>query len=190
MKRNLPVLAIVAVAVAAMLWYGVHRAPSKTGPAGEVGAATGQFAPDFKLQDVRTGQGVELSEFKGKAILLNFWATWCAPCKLEIPWFVDLQKHYGAQGLQVVGIAMDDAGAVTIAKFANEMNVNYPVLQGTEKVANLYGGVDGLPVTFYIARDGRVVKQVVGVRSRSDVEDIVQSVLRSGQTAGIAQQSR
>jgi len=70
------------------------------------------------------------------------------------------------------------------------MNVNYPVLQGTEKVANLYGGVDGLPVTFYIARDGRVVKQVVGVRSRSDVEDIVQSVLRSGQTAGIAQQSR
>lgn len=179
-NRNLLVMTIVAVVLAAMLWYGIRRAPSRNASSGGTGAEAGSMAPDFQLQDIRTGKAIKLSELKGKAVLLNFWATWCSPCRVEIPWFVDLQKRYGAQGLQIVGVAMDDAGAAAIAKFANGMSMNYPVLQGTEKVADLYGGVDGLPITFYIGRDGRVVKRVIGLGSREDIEDDVQSVLRPG----------
>jgi thiol-disulfide isomerase/thioredoxin len=126
---------------------------------------------------------VQLSDFRGKAVLLNFWATWCPPCKVEIPWFVDLQNRYAGRGLQVVGIAMDDAGAASIARFANDMNMNYPVLQGTENVADSYGGVDGLPITFYIGRDGRVAQRILGLGSHADVEDAVRSVLHLGEGA-------
>ena len=176
-KRNLLVLMVIVLAVAAMLSYGVRRAPSGGKTAPHVGAGVGNFAPDFKLTDVRTGKTVQLSDFKGKAVVVNFWATWCPPCKVEMPWFIALQRFHAAEGLQVIGIAMDDAGAGPIAKFADDMNVNYPVLQGTEKVADLYGGVDGLPTTFYIGRDGRVFKQILGEPSRSEVEQNVKAIL-------------
>src|SRR5512138_1648113 len=90
-------------------------------------AVKGKPAPDFALKDLN-GNTVRLADLRGKAVLLNFWATWCPPCKVEIPWFVDLQKQYGPQGLQIVGVAMDDAGPDAIAKFAKEMGINYTVL--------------------------------------------------------------
>jgi cytochrome c biogenesis protein CcmG/thiol:disulfide interchange protein DsbE len=182
-KRNLLVLVVIFVAVAAMLSYGMRRAPSGGNVAAHVGAAVGNFAPNFRLADVRTGKTVELSDFKGKAVVVNFWATWCPPCKVEIPWFIAMQKIHAGDGLQVIGVAMDDAGSGPIAKFADDLNVNYPVVQGTEKVADLYGGVDGLPTTFYIGRDGRVFKQVIGEPSRGDVENTVKAILRSGERA-------
>ena len=94
----------------------------------------GQLAPDFEL-DSLDGKNMKLSDFRGKAVLLNFWATWCGPCKIEMPWFVELQKEYGPQGFQIVGVAMDeDASTEDIAKFAKQMGVNYPVLIGKESV--------------------------------------------------------
>ncbi|HWT80016.1 MAG TPA: TlpA disulfide reductase family protein, partial [Candidatus Methylomirabilis sp.] len=117
-------------------------------------AERGQVAPDFLLPEL-TGTPMRLLDHREKVVLLNFWATWCLPCRSEMPWLVDFQKQYGSQGLQIVGVAMDDAEKATIVKFADEMKLNYPILQGTEKAGDAYGGVQALPTTFYIARDGR-----------------------------------
>src|SRR6516162_3786104 len=91
------------------------------------GDVRGKVAPDFDLVSL-DGERVKLSDYRGKAVLLNFWATWCSPCKVEMPWFVDLQKKYGTDGLVILGIAMDDTETPKIAQFASEMGVNYPVL--------------------------------------------------------------
>jgi peroxiredoxin len=180
------VLVVVAAAVGIMLWVGARRASSTGGDslARSAGALRGKAAPDFKLVDLRTGKEVQLADFKGKAVLLNFWATWCPPCKVEIPWFIDLQKQYGPQGLQIIGVAMDDAGKDKILKFANDMGINYLVLQGTEKVAEQYGGVESLPTTFYIGRDGLITKRVFGLVSHGETEENVKLALSSGTAQG------
>ena len=112
-------------------------------------------------------------------MLLNFWATWCAPCKIEMPWFVELQKQYGPQGLQIVGVAMDDASPKDIADFAKEMGVNYPVLLGKESVGDAYGGVQFLPENFYIDRNGKLVARAFGLKSRSEIEDEIKAIIAS-----------
>jgi len=114
-------------------------------------------------------------------VLLNFWATWCQPCKIEMPWFAELQKQYGPQGLQIVGIAMDDASPKEIAEFAHDLGVNYPILIGKEEVGNAYGGVQFLPATFYIGRDGKVVDKVFGLKGRGEIEDSIKKALAQGQ---------
>jgi thiol-disulfide isomerase/thioredoxin len=127
---------------------------------------------------------LKLSDFHGKAVLLNFWATWCEPCKIEMPWFVELQKQYGPQGLQVLGVAMDDTDPKDISEFAHKMGVNYPIAVGKEAVGDQYGGIPYLPSTFYIDRDGRVVDRVYGLVSRSEIEDDIKKALSStGQVA-------
>ncbi len=138
----------------------------------------GKQAPEFELLDLN-GKTVKLSDLRGKAVLLNFWATWCSPCKTEMPWFVDLQQRYGNDGLQVVGIAMDDAGKDAIEKFAKEMNVNYTVLLGKNAVAESYGGVEFLPTTFYIDRQGKVQERVFGIADRKEIEENVKRILAS-----------
>jgi len=143
-----------------------------------VGDVRGRPAPEFELASL-DGKVVKLSDFRGKAVLLNFWATWCSPCKVEMPWFVDLQKKYGNDGLVVVGVAMDDTEASKIAKFAGEMGVNYPVLLGTDKVSEDYGNVEFLPTSFYIDRDGRIVGKGTGLLGRDEIEQNVQKALAS-----------
>src|SRR5262249_59967457 len=109
------------------------------------------------------------------------WATWCEHCKVEMPWLVDLQKKYGSQGLQVLGIAMDDADDATIQQFSVKMGVNYPVLKGTEAIADLYGGLDGLPATFFVDRSGKIADKVVGLMSKSVIEDAIKRALEQTQ---------
>ncbi len=120
---------------------------------------------------------MRLSDLRGKAVLLNFWATWCGPCKIEMPWFVDLQKQYGPQGLQIVGVAMDDASKEDIGKFAKDMGVNYPILIGKEAVGEQYGGVNALPETFLIGRDGKIVDKIIGLRGKAEIEDSIKKAL-------------
>ena len=134
------------------------------------------MAPDFTLESL-DGGNMRLSDLRGKAVLLNFWATWCGPCKIETPWLVELQKQYGSQGLQIIGVAMDDSAKEDIAKFAKEMGVNYPVLLGKEAVGDAYGGVPALPESFFIGRDGKIVDKIIGLRSRSDIEDAIKAAL-------------
>ena len=133
-------------------------------------------APDFTLESL-DGKNLSLSDLRGKAVLLNFWATWCGPCKIETPWLVELQNQYGSQGLQVVGIAMDDSGKDDIAKFAKDMGMNYPVLLGQEAVGDAYGGVPALPETFFIGRDGKIVDKIIGLKGKGEIEDSIKKAL-------------
>jgi thiol-disulfide isomerase/thioredoxin len=139
--------------------------------------AKGSLAPDFTLKSLPDGKQVRLSSLRGKAVVVNFWATWCEPCKVEMPSLVDLQKKYGPQGLQIVGVAMDDAEDKEITGFAHKMGVNYIVLKGTEKVGDLYGGIDKLPLTYYLDRSGKVVEQTVGLAGESVIEDAIKRSL-------------
>jgi peroxiredoxin len=176
-KRDPVVIIIVAMVVSLMLVLGLNMA-RKAPKASPVVQTAGGLAPDFALQSL-DGHQIRLSDYRGKAVLLNFWATWCAPCKIEMPWFVDLQKQYGPQGLQIVGVAMDDASPKEIAGFAKEMGVNYPVLIGKEAVGDAYGGVQFLPESFYIDRNGKIVDRAFGLKGRGEIEDEIKKILTS-----------
>ena len=184
MKRDPIILIVVAVVISLMLVFGIQKTRhSQTLQQGSAGKLQGQPAPDFALASL-DGKTLKLSDFHGKAVLLNFWATWCEPCKIEMPWFIDLQKKYGAQGFQVVGVAMDDASPSDIADFAKKMGVNYPIVIGKEAVGDQYGGLPYLPSTFYIDRDGKVIERVFGLVSRSEIESNIQKAMGSqGQVA-------
>jgi peroxiredoxin len=182
-KRDATVIAVVVLVIAVMLIAGKRLSRPPTPGAsisGSNAALKGKLAPDFQLTDL-DGNNLRLADLRGKAVLLNFWATWCPPCKIEMPWFVDLQKQYGPQGLQIVGVAMDEGNAHdAVAKFAKEMGLNYTVLLGNDKVADQYGGVDALPTTFYIGRDGKIVTRVFGLVSHREIEDNVRAALKQG----------
>jgi len=174
-RRDPVILIVVAMVISVMLVFGIQRArraPIPT-PAGQL---SGQLAPDFTLNTL-DGKTMKLSDLRGKAVLLNFWATWCEPCKVEMPWFVDLQTKYASQGLQVVGVAMDDASPSEISSFAHKLGVNYPVLIGKEEVGAQYGGIEYLPSTFYISRDGKILDHVFGLVSKSEIETNIQKAL-------------
>jgi len=140
----------------------------------------GSVAPDFSLKNLSDGKEVRLSSLRGKAVLVNFWATWCEPCKIEMPSLVDLQKKYGPQGLQIVGVAMDDADDKEINTFVQKMGVNYIVLRGTEKVGDLYGGIDHLPMTYYLDRSGKIVDETLGMAGEATFEDAIKRALAQG----------
>ncbi len=177
MKRNALVFVVLTVAVLAMLASGKYLNRARNhGPLKLVGDIKGVEAPNFSLLAL-DGQKVKLSDYRGKAVLLNFWATWCPPCKVEMPWFVDLQKQYGKDGLVILGVAMDDSEPATIAKFASDLGVNYTVLLGTDKVSDDYGDVQYLPTTFFIGRNGAIVDKLTGLLDRKDIEDDVKKSL-------------
>jgi len=182
-KRNSIVMLVVILTVTGMLIAGRRMAKqSGAGLTPEAKAlpteVKGAEAPDFQLVSLSdpSGKLVKLSDLRGKGVVLNFWATWCEPCKIEMPWFVEFQKKYGAEGLQFVGVAQDDASKDAIMKFANDMGVNYPVLQGKNAVGDAYG-VQGLPTTVYIGRDGKIIDKVVGLVSKSEIEDNIKKAL-------------
>ena len=114
------------------------------------------------------GDRVSLRRYRGKVILLNFWATWCVPCRLELPRFADWQKQYGPEGLQVIAVSMDDSPR-PVRAFVRKLKPNFPIIHGRRKLGTRYGGILGLPVTFLIARDGRVTARIDGeCQSRCD----------------------
>jgi thiol-disulfide isomerase/thioredoxin len=179
--RNPLALIVVAVVVAAMLYFGYHAAQRSSAHASDTnfsGIHKAAPAPDFTLESL-DGKSVRLSDLRGKAVLLNFWATWCAPCKIEMPWFVELQNEYRSQGLQIVGVAMDDSSKEDIAKFAKDMGVNYPVLLGKEAVGDEYGGVPALPESFFIGRDGKIVDKIIGLKGKAEIEDAIRKALNT-----------
>jgi thiol-disulfide isomerase/thioredoxin len=122
--------------------------------------ASHPLAPPFSLTDLN-GTPLNLSDFQGKVVALDFWATWCEPCRIEIPGFIELQKRYAAQGFTMIGISMDE-GPEPVVKFYRELQMNYPVAIGNDRLGELYGGMMGLPTTFLIGRDGRVYAKHVG----------------------------
>ncbi len=138
-------------------------------------------APDFSLKDA-DGKVVHLSDYKGKVVLLDFWATWCGPCKIEIPWFMEMQRKNKDKGFEVLGIAMDDEGWEAVKPFLSDLGVNYRVVIGSDSTAEMYGGVDALPTTFLIDRTGKIAAVHVGLTSKKDFEDGVQELLKAPAT--------
>ena len=149
----------------------------------------GKPAPPFTLVDL-SGRRVSLADYKGKAVLLNFWATWCGPCKVEIPWLIKLRDQYKSQGFEVLGIESDSydlsdpkelatykAGVV---KAATSFGIDYPILLGGDSISEPYGGLDGLPNSFYVDRNGVVTAQIVGLADRDEIEANIKKALASG----------
>jgi thiol-disulfide isomerase/thioredoxin len=151
----------------------------------------GKPAPAFTLEDL-SGKKVSLADYKGKAVLINFWATWCGPCKVETPWLVELRNQYAGQGFEVLGISTegddlapdDKPGWVkekaAIAKFVTEEKMPYPVLIDGDSLSKPYGGLDSMPTSFYVDRGGTVVAVQMGLTSKDDMEANIRKALGAG----------
>jgi peroxiredoxin len=140
-------------------------------------------APDFTLQD-GDGKSLKLSDLRGKVVVLNFWATWCGPCALEIPWFIEFEKQFKSRGLEIVGVSMDEEGWKAIKPYVASHKMNYRVLLGNDSVGQLYGGVDSLPTTFIIDREGRLAfPPHVGLPGKNEYLNEIQTLLDEKQQA-------
>jgi peroxiredoxin len=196
MSRRILVLGVVFACFALILWSGYqHRHVIRSTPepapheaavpsaAQETDAVTspllGKPAPDFTLRDL-AGHPVSLADYRGKAVLINFWATWCAPCQVEMPWFIALQQKYASQGFTVLGIDKDYPEDLSkVPGFVTKMNLNYPVLYGNAKTYAAYGCCDYLPMSYYVDRAGTVRIATVGLGERDTVETYIRRLLQS-----------
>jgi cytochrome c biogenesis protein CcmG/thiol:disulfide interchange protein DsbE len=135
-------------------------------------------APEFALKDAN-GKVVHLADYRGKVVLLDFWATWCGPCTVEIPWFTEFQRKYKDRGFEVLGVSMDEDGWKAITPFVTQRKVNYRIVLGDDKTGDQYGGLEALPTTFVIDRDGRIAAVHVGLAGKKDFEDAIETLLQA-----------
>jgi cytochrome c biogenesis protein CcmG/thiol:disulfide interchange protein DsbE len=148
----------------------------------------GKAAPDFSLEDLN-GKKLSLADYKGKALLINFWAIWCAPCKIETPWLIELRDQYAAQGFEIIGVSMDDLDRddparlsgekKEIAHFVQQMKMPYPVLIGGDSISKPYGGLDDLPTSFFVNRNGMVIASQLGLTSKNEIESKIKKALEN-----------
>ncbi len=184
MKRIGLILATL-IAVVAFAFFANRATRLPSARAAKTNLDRPAASPDFTLKDLED-HDVSLSQFRGKVVLVNFWATWCGPCKIEIPWLVELQDKYAASGFTVLGVAMDQEGKSAVAPFVRKerfkvggtsRSVNYPILLGNDATANEFGGLVGFPTSVLISKDGRVVKRVDGLVSYDEIDKAIQSQL-------------
>ncbi len=175
MRSNLRFAAIAGVAAIAGLIACSPRQPVRSSVREE---SKRPHAPDFTLKDAN-GKLVHLADYRGKVVLLDFWATWCGPCGEEIPWFTQFQRKYKDRGFEVLGVSMDDDGWKAINPFVSLKKINYRVVLGDDKTGDLYGGLEALPTTFVIDRYGRIAAVHVGLASRKDFQDAIETLLEA-----------
>lgn len=209
MKRNSIVLSIVLLLLAAFAWagwanweYRKQAAEKRLASAAKAelvadGTGAGDIphfvsplmshpAPDFTLEDL-SGKKVSLASYRGKAVLINFWATWCGPCKIETPWLVELRNQYASKGFEILGVSLDDLDTDDkkmlaqekrdIAKFAAQEHMQYPVLIDGASIDKPYGGLDALPTSYFVDRSGKVVATQLGLTSKDDIEGNIHKAL-------------
>ncbi|MGC2660521.1 MAG: redoxin domain-containing protein [Bryobacteraceae bacterium] len=187
--RQLKILALLVVATTSLLLFSRTRQAPSTQHANVKMETDRKSAPDFKLKDA-SGMSVELSSYRGKVVLLNFWATWCGPCEMEIPWFVQFEQEYKSKGFEVVGISMDDDGWQVIKPFISAKKINYRILLGDDSVTQLYGGVDALPTSFMIDRDGRIAAVHIGLAGKDEYSNEIEHLLANGETTDSVRNTR
>ena len=172
----------LAVAVVATL-VALNGCDSTTVRAAVKSDKERKAAPDFALKDI-DGKTVHLSDYKGKVVLLDFWATWCAPCKIEIPWFMSFEQQYKDKGFAVLGVSMDDEGWTVVKPYLQQMKINSRVVLGNDKVGDQYGGVDSLPTTLLIDRQGRIAATHVGLSGgKEDFQNDIVHLLAASSTS-------
>ncbi len=207
MKRNTLVLGVTLFVLASFAWAGWanfefrrqanEKALAATvragfvadpdgGPPVYVTPLKGKPAPAFALENL-DGKKVSLASYKGKAVLVNFWATWCAPCKIETPWLVELREKYAAQGFEILGVSADDIDRGDAKRFTQEkqeiaasaqkMHIPYPVLIDGASLSDAYGGLDELPTSFFVDRNGTVVAAQLGLTSKDDIESNIRKAM-------------
>jgi thiol-disulfide isomerase/thioredoxin len=177
--RPLHLLPVLAIAVA-----GLAACDPKTDFPAIVALATPPSgpAPSWRLKDP-DGNLVSSDQFKGKVVVLDFWATWCVPCRIEIPGYIDLQKKYGKDGLVIVGASVDQEGPAVVKKFMADFGINYPVVMADDDLVNAFGGVDAYPTTYIIDRDGIIRDRKIGVQSEEKFEKRILVWLKPGGAA-------
>ena len=142
-------------------------------------------APEVRFRDL-DGKDVSLSQYKGRVVFVNFWATWCAPCQAEIPWLIEMQQKYSSKGFTILGVDVDDEGNNVVSAYAakelfnvngQKLPMNYPILRGNDAVADKFGGLLGYPTTFLISRDGKIVQRVQGLIDYEEITKAIESEL-------------
>jgi thiol-disulfide isomerase/thioredoxin len=198
-KRNIAVLAVIILFITGLFWAGVRNVRArraqealirqktitlhpddKSGSVPDSGDDAppdlrGKTAPSFNLSTL-DGKKVSLASLKGKPVLVNFWATWCVPCRIEMPWFEEFSHKYAAQNLVIVGITEDDASREEIKQALTKAGVTYPVLLTDNKADRAYGGIDYLPSSFYVDREGKIVAQSAGLGTKDQIEADIKKI--------------
>jgi thiol-disulfide isomerase/thioredoxin len=189
-KSLLVIIAVVAVIAATYLADRATRQPRN----GKISASVGNPAPNPKAPKLAPeitlraldGKDLSLDQYKGKVVLVNFWATWCEPCQVEIPWLIEMQQKYAAKGFTVLGIAMDEEGASVVTPWVQKerfdvngakSQMNYPIVIGNDAAADKFGGLLGYPTSVLITRDGKIVKRITGIISYEEIARSIESQL-------------
>lgn len=175
MPSSKQIAAGILILAAIAGFYALHRRPVSSA------SFSARIAPDFTLPQL-SGQPLTLSGYRGKVVLLDFWATWCEPCRVETPLLVALQNKYRDQGLEIIGVSMDDTPD-PVHGFYQQFKMNYPVVMGNAKIGEEYGGVLGLPIAFLIDREGRIQKKHIGATDASIFEKEIVELLHETTTA-------
>ena len=189
-KSLLVIIAVVAVIAATYLADRATRQPRKGALSVSAANSAGspkapKPAPELTLKDL-DGKDLSLTQYKGKVVLVNFWATWCEPCQVEIPWLIEMQQKYAAQGFTVLGIAMDEEGASVVTPWVQKerfdvngakSQMNYPIVIGNDAAADKFGGLLGYPTSVLITRDGKIVKRITGIISYEEISKSIESQL-------------
>lgn len=141
-----------------------------------VGCAQGKKAADFELK-TSEGKTIQLTKLKGKVVLLNFWATWCGPCRAEIPEFLEVYKQYKERGFEIVGVSLDGEGWSVVNPFVKQYKINYPIVVGNGKLVQEYGGFEFIPTTFLIDKQGAIVHTFTGAVTKAELERRLKDIL-------------
>src|SRR5277367_5410498 len=188
MKKVAVILAIVIAVIIGTYFADKATRLSGKNPAGIVtpaSEAVNKPAPEVTLKDL-DGKDVSLAQYKGKVVLVNFWATWCEPCKVEIPWLIEMQQKYGPRGFVLLGIALDEEGKSVVAPFVakerfevngQKLPMDYKILIGNDDAADKFGGLFGYPTSVLISKDGKQIKRVTGIISEDEMNKLIESQL-------------
>lgn len=189
-SKNVAVIVVTVVVLIGLTYYAdkVTRVSNKVSATHAYSAdkSIGMAAPDVHFKDL-DGKDVSLAEYNGKVVLVNFWATWCDPCRVEIPWLIDMQQKYGTKGFTVLGVAMDEEGKSVVAPFVakeqfdvgggKKSTMSYPILLGNDAIADKFGGLLGYPTSVLISRDGKQVKRITGLISYEEISHAIEAQL-------------